>query len=494
MKTLFEQVAPDYRPLAERMRPERLEDLIGQKELFRTGAPLEVAVRTGRVQNLILHGPPGTGKTTIARCLANTVDADFIQMSATNAGAQQLRDVVARANKNRMAGKRTVLFLDEIHAWNRTQQDALLPHIESGEIILVGASTENVGFALRQAIQSRCRILEVRPLMEEDLLQVIERAEKLTGKRLPVTPEARMALAKAADHDARLALGMAEAIWNAEPDHDLLPDELDYVAPSMHGSHGRNREALYDLLSAFHKSMRGSDPDAALYYAMRMVEGGEDMREIIRRVQACASEDVGLADPQAMVQAISAWQAIERLGPAEGWLPLAQAIVYVASAPKSNAVYAAGNAARARAAETMDIQPPLYMMNAPTEYQKNLGRKQGYAYDHDFDRAFSGQRRLPEALGHARFYQPTERGFEGATLRKRLDHWRAVSDTGIQPLVSESVSHPVDQREEARKAASKAALPPGVDCEAKAARMRTKARKKAEEGAAKFAGKGKAAT
>ncbi|SMB82491.1 putative ATPase [Deinococcus hopiensis KR-140] len=449
MNTLFQH---DQRPLAERMRPERLEDLVGQRHLFARGAPLEVALRTKRVQNLILHGPPGTGKTTIARALANSVEGEFIALSAVNAGKSELADVIKRADANRARGKRTILFLDEIHRWNRTQQDALLPQIESGHISVIGATTENPGFSLVRALQSRARILEIQPLTAEDLGEILRRAEQAEGRRLPLTPEGRTALIDSADHDARLALGMAEAVWFAEPDHDLTPLELEVIAPSVHGRHGRNREALYDMLSAFHKSMRGSDPDAALLYAFRMLEGGEDIRQIIRRVQACASEDVGLADPQAMVQAASAWAAIERLGDAEGWLPLAQAIIYVAAAPKSNAVYAAGNAARRLARETSDLPPPLWMMNAPTSYQASLGRKKGYAYDHDFLGAFSGQTRLPEALAGTVLYQPSERGWESVHLSKRLAHWRTLRASGeLQPRATGPGAEPSEEAEEERR-------------------------------------------
>ncbi|GGO30030.1 ATPase AAA [Deinococcus humi] len=492
---LFEHADESYRPLAERLRPRTLDELIGQKHLMVRGAPLEVARRTRKVQSLILHGPPGTGKTTLARALANTMDADFVAMSATNAGKAELAKVVEQARAARLRGRSTILFLDEIHRWNRTQQDALLPEIESGNITLIGATTENPGFTLVGALRSRARIVEVRALTHEDILELLARAESVEHKRLPLTPEARASIAEQCGGDARMALGMAEAVWMSGPDHDLTPEELNVVAPVARGRHGRNAEALYDLLSALHKAMRGSDVDAALLYTAMLLEGGEDPYAIIRRVQACASEDVGLADPQAMVQADAAWSAMLRLGPAEGRLPLAQAVIYVASAPKSNSAYTALNGAMALARANPTLMPPLHMMNAPTDYQRALGRKQGYAYDHDYARAYSGQQRLPDEFAGLELYTPSAQGYEAKVLAPRVAHWRALRGTP-QPLASEPEGGAVDARlaqQAGEKAGQKAeaqgtspvipaiSMPPGVDCPAQAMRKEDRAARKKEK-------------
>ncbi|GGK40716.1 ATPase AAA [Deinococcus malanensis] len=508
---LFEQADESYRPLAERMRPRTLDDLVGQKHLMVRGAPLEVARRTRKVQTIILHGPPGTGKTTIARALAKSVDAEFIAMSATNAGKAELTKVVEQARAARLRGRNTILFLDEVHRWSRTQQDALLPEIESGNLTLIGATTENPGFTVVGALRSRSRIVEVKPLTRDDILELLGRAEAFEHKRLPLTREARASIAEQCDGDARMALGMAEAVWMSEPDHDLSPEELNVVAPVARGRHGRNAEALYDLLSALHKAMRGSDPDAALLYTAMLLEGGEDPLAIIRRVQACASEDVGLADPQAMVQADAAWSAMLRLGPAEGRLPLGQAVIYVATAPKSNAVYHGMNQATAVARANPTLMPPLHMMNAPTDYQRSVGRKAGYLYDHDFERAFSGQQRLPDELRELRLYEPSTQGYEAKTLAPRVAHWRALRGE-IQPQAQEDEGCPVDQRME-QKAEDRALLkavpqvsegvminpsklvqssssvipainlPPGTDCPAQAMRKEDRAASKKEKAA-----------
>jgi putative ATPase len=417
---LFESQAP--RPLADRLRPKRLEEIVGQQHLLAPDAPIGRMVASGHISSMILWGPPGCGKTTLARLLAEHTSLHFEPLSAVFSGVADLRKIFEAAKSRRMAGQGTLLFIDEIHRFNRAQQDGFLPYVEDGTVILVGATTENPSFELNGALLSRCQVFVLNRLDDASMEQLMGRAEAVEGRALPLDAEARRALRAMADGDGRYLLNMAEELLRLPPGPKLDNAGLAAAVQRRAPLYDKAQEGHYNLISALHKSLRGSDTDAALYWLARMLAGGEDPRYIARRLVRFAVEDIGMADPDALPQSIAAWEAYERLGSPEGELAIAQCVVYLGTAPKSNAAYRAFSAAQATAAETGSLMPPKHILNAPTRLMKQLGYSKGYEYDHDAPEAFSGQDYFPEGMARQSFYRPVERGFE-REIRKRLDYW-----------------------------------------------------------------------
>ena len=411
------------RPLADKLRPDQLADVVGQDHLLGPDGALTRMLETRSLGSLIFWGPPGTGKTTVARLLARATDLHFEQISAIFSGVADLKAVFEAARARRETAQGTLLFVDEIHRFNRAQQDSFLPVVEDGTVVLVGATTENPSFELIAPLLSRARVLVFKPLDAAALEKLLERAEAIEGKKLPLDEEARASLLRMADGDGRAALTLTEEIWRAARDGEIfsaaaLQDVVQRRAPI----YDKAQDGHYNLISALHKSVRGSDPDAALYYLARMLDAGEDPLYLARRIVRMAIEDIGLADPQALVVANAAKEAFDFLGSPEGELALAEAVIYVATAPKSNAAYMAFGAAMRTAREAGSLLPPKHILNAPTRLMKSEGYGSGYEYDHDAPEAFSGQDYFPEKLGRRQFYDPPERGFE-REIRKRLEYW-----------------------------------------------------------------------
>ena len=414
------------RPLADQLRPATLAEVIGQDQLVGESGTLTRMLAREKLSSLILWGPPGVGKTSIARLLADAAGLAFVQLSAVFSGVAELKKVFEEAGRRARAGQVTLLFVDEIHRFNRAQQDGFLPVVEDGTIILVGATTENPSFALNGALLSRCQVLVLRRLDDAAMEALLDRAEAHTGKTLPLTPEGRAALRAMADGDGRYLLNMAEQVGSLPEDQPPLDAAaLADLLARRAALYDRDREEHYNLISALHKSLRGSDADAALYWFARMLAGGEDPRYIARRLVRFASEDVGLADPQALPFTLAAWDSYERLGSPEGDLALAQAVLYLGTAPKSNAAYMAHKAAARAAKDTGSLMPPAHILNAPTKLMKTLGYGDGYAYDHDADDAFSGQNYFPDGISRQEFYRPVDRGFE-REIAKRLAYWSGL--------------------------------------------------------------------
>ena len=410
------------RPLADRLRPRTLAEVIGQGHVLSPEGPLGSMLAARSLSSLILWGPPGVGKTTVARLLAAETDLAFVQISAIFTGVPDLRKVFESARIRRQNGQGTLLFVDEIHRFNKAQQDGFLPYMEDGTILLVGATTENPSFELNAALLSRAQVIVLERLTPTDLERLAQRAEKEMNRALPLTGDAREALIEMADGDGRTLLNLIEQIsaWSV-PD-PLTRDQLSTRLMRRAAKYDKSGEEHYNLISALHKSVRGSDPDAALYWFARMLEGGEDPRFLARRITRMAVEDIGLADPQAQAICLESWQTYERLGSPEGELALAQALVYLALAPKSNAVYTAYKAARTAARETGSQPPPLHIRNAPTKLMKEIGYGAGYTYDHDAEDGFSGQNYFPDGMKRPVYYLPPERGFE-RELKKRIDYF-----------------------------------------------------------------------
>ncbi|MGE0420064.1 MAG: replication-associated recombination protein A [Acetobacteraceae bacterium] len=423
-----------HRPLADRLRPRTLEEVVGQDHLLGPDGTLLRMLERGSLASLILWGPPGVGKTTIARLIAARSNLAFVQLSAVFSGVADLKKAFEEAGRRRRTGEGTLLFVDEIHRFNRAQQDGFLPVVEDGTITLVGATTENPSFALNGALLSRCQVLVLRRLDDAALDLLLTRAEAEIGCPLPLTHEARAALRAMADGDGRYILNMVEQIAALPPDTAALdPAALSALLARRAALYDKDREEHYNLISALHKSLRGSDADAALYWFCRMLNGGEDPRYIARRLVRFAAEDIGMADPNALTQALAGWETYERLGSPEGELAIAQVVVYLGTAPKSNAVYTAFGAARSAAKATGSLMPPAHILNAPTKLMKQLGYGAGYAYDHEAEDAFSGQNYFPDGMARQSFYHPRGRGFE-REIAKRLEYWAKLraekSDTG----------------------------------------------------------------
>ena len=428
MSSLFEAQAP--RPLADRLRPRRLDEVVGQDHLLAPDGPIGRMAAQRRIVSMILWGPPGSGKTTIARLLADVTDFHFEPLSAVFTGVADLRRVFDEAKKRREAGRGTLLFIDEVHRFNRIQQDGFLPYVEDGTVTLVGATTENPSFELTPPLLSRCQVLVLKRLDDDALERLLVRAEAEADHRLPLDGDARSALKAMADGDGRFVLNLAEELFALPPVADdgtavLDTARLAAMVQRRAPLYDKAQEGHYNLISALHKSLRGSDADAALYWMARMLAGGEDPLYIARRLVRFAVEDVGLADPDALVQALAAWDTYERLGSPEGELALAQCVIYLATAPKSNAAYRALGAAQAAAKKTGSLMPPLHILNAPTRLMRDLGYGKDYVYDHDTEAAFSGQDYFPEGMERRQFYRPADRGFE-REIKKRLEYWRKL--------------------------------------------------------------------
>ena len=440
MPDLFDQISPDPpapqggrrpreapRPLADRLRPATLADVVGQERMLSPEGPLGAMLAAGSLSSLILWGPPGVGKTTIARLLADATDLAFVQISAIFSGVPELRKVFEAARLRRQAGQGTLLFVDEIHRFNKAQQDSFLPHMEDGTILLVGATTENPSFELNAALLSRAQVLVLERLTLADLERLAQRAEQELGRALPLTGPARERLLEMADGDGRALLNLIEQAmaWKVSAPLDI--DEMARRLMRRAAKYDKSGDEHYNLISALHKSVRGSDPDAALYWLARMLEGGEDPRYLARRILRMAVEDIGLGDPQAQTVCLHAWETYERLGSPEGELALAQAVVYLALAPRSNAVYTAYKAARALARDTGSEPPPKHILNAPTKLMKSEGYGAGYAYDHDAEDGFSGQNYFPGTMKRPVLYQPVERGYE-RELKKRVEYFAKLRE------------------------------------------------------------------
>ncbi|HEX5775672.1 MAG TPA: replication-associated recombination protein A [Caulobacteraceae bacterium] len=409
-------------PLADRLRPRSLDEVVGQNHLLGPDGPVRRMADAHRLSSMILWGPPGTGKTTIARLLARDAGYEFHQLSAVFSGVADLKKAFEQARVRRAAGQSTLLFVDEIHRFNRAQQDGFLPFVEEGVVTLVGATTENPSFELNGALLSRCQVFVLRRLDEAALEVLLQRAEAMEERALPLTPEAREAMIAMADGDGRYVLSLAETLFNIGAAHPLSTAELSQALQKRSPAYDKDREEHYNIISALHKSIRGSDPDAALYWLARMLEGGENPLFIARRLIRAAAEDIGEADPMSLVLANAAKDTYDFLGSPEGELALAQLVVHLATAPKSNAVYKAFGAARAAARETGSLMPPKHILNAPTKLMKGLGYGKGYAYDHDAEEGFSGQDYFPDEMERRVFYAPKGEGHE-AKLKDRLDRW-----------------------------------------------------------------------
>jgi putative ATPase len=414
------------RPLADLLRPKEIADVVGQEHLVGEGAPLRRMIDSGKIPSLIFWGPPGCGKTTLARILARHTDLHFEQISAIFSGVADLKKVFESAKLRRSQGRGTLLFVDEIHRFNKSQQDAFLPVVEDGTITLVGATTENPSFELNSALLSRAQVLVLRRLDDMALEKLLQRAEEKLQHNLPLDSDARESLKSLADGDGRYILTLADqVIQQASPGKTLDQAGLFALVQKRAPLYDKAEEGHYNLISALHKSVRGSDVQAALYWFARMLEGGEDPRFLARRIVRMATEDIGLADPQALPLCVAAWETYERLGSPEGELALANALAYVATAPKSNAVYKAFGAVKRRAKETGSLMPPAHILNAPTKLMKEIGYGTGYEYDHDTPEGFSGQNYFPDGMEREEFYAPVERGFE-REIKKRLEYWERL--------------------------------------------------------------------
>ena len=409
-------------PLADRLRPASLDEVVGQEHLTGPDGAIGRMVAAGRLASMILWGPPGTGKTSIARLLADAVGLRFVAVSAVFSGVADLKKIFAEARTAARAGQRTLLFVDEIHRFNRAQQDGFLPYVEDGTVTLVGATTETPSFEINAALLSRCQVLILRRLDHAALEELVRRAEKIEERTLPVTGDAREALIASADGDGRFLLNQVETLFSVGLQEPLGPAALSELLHRRVPVYDKDREGHYNLISALHKAIRGSDPQAALYYLARMLVAGEEPLYVLRRLTRAAVEDVGLADPQALVQCLAAKDMYDFLGSPEGEIGIVQACLYLATAPKSNATYMAQKAAWNSAKETGSLMPPMHILNAPTRLMKNVGYGKGYAYDHDADEGFSGQDYWPEEMQAQSFYQPADRGFE-ARVRERLEYW-----------------------------------------------------------------------
>ncbi len=418
--SLFADQAP--RPLADRLRPRSIAEVVGQDHLLKPDGPIGRMVAAHRIASMILWGPPGCGKTTLARLLAEHTDLHFEPLSAIFSGVADLRKVFDAARGRRAAGQGTLLFVDEVHRFNRSQQDAFLPVVEDGTITLIGATTENPSFELNAALLSRCQVFVLNRLDFAALEELMQRAEATEGRPLPLTPEARDAVKAMADGDGRYLLNLVEELFALKPAAPLDAAALAQAVQRRAPVYDKAQESHYNLISALHKSLRGSDVDAGLYWFARMLAGGEDPLYVVRRLVRFAVEDIGMADPQALTQSLAAWDAYERLGSPEGELAIAQAVIYLATAPKSNAAYTAYKASTRAAKETGSLMPPMHILNAPTRLMKEIGYGKGYAYDHDTEDGFSGQNYFPPDMDRQEFYRPVERGFE-REIRKRLDYW-----------------------------------------------------------------------
>ncbi|MGB3711517.1 MAG: replication-associated recombination protein A [Erythrobacter sp.] len=416
--------ARDHAPLADRLRPRSLGEVIGQEHLTGPEGAIGRMVAAGKLASMVLWGPPGTGKTSIARLLAASVGMRFVSISAVFSGVADLKKAFAEADRMAKAGQKTLLFVDEIHRFNRAQQDGFLPYVERGTVTLVGATTENPSFALNAALLSRAQVLILQRLDHEALEKLLSRAEDEEGP-LPLTDEARDALIASADGDGRFLLGQAETLYNAKLKEPLDPRALGAFLQRRVAVYDKDRDGHYNLISALHKSLRGSDPQASLYYLARMLTAGEEPLYVLRRIVRFASEDIGLADPQALVQCLAAKDAYQFLGSPEGELAIVQACLYCATAPKSNAAYAAQKAAFRSARETGSLMPPANILNAPTKLMKDIGYGEGYSYDHRSEERFSGDDYWPEEMEPQTYYAPVERGFE-RKVRERMEYWEKL--------------------------------------------------------------------